>query len=238
MASVKVLYSDLEDAFLAADYETQHFWLDTQTGRVLAYSSEAAEALEDGDLSNLPDWMQDDLAAAREVLRYFGEIPDESSQRALTSDQGSVAHPLAVTGSIEADADRKDASTEQTVQNIACAADEGIGTSLSEASAEENEHESNTNESNRYVGIEPVPSNEAFQFMSDFVDEVANPRIRDVLQHAVRGNRPFRRFNDVINRFPREREQWFAYESLRRCDYIEEWARDVGVEIDFSGDVS
>jgi hypothetical protein len=75
MPAPKVSYSDLEAAFLFASYE-HRYWLDKHTGRVLSYSSEAAEALEEGDLSDLPDWMDDEVAAAREVLRAFGELPN------------------------------------------------------------------------------------------------------------------------------------------------------------------
>lgn len=69
-------------------------------------------------------------------------------------------------------------------------------------------------------------------------DEIADSRIRDVLQRALRGNRPFRRFKDSLSRFPNEREQWFQYESRRRRAYIERWAHEEDIEIDFSGDVS
>lgn len=95
---MKVSYSDLEDAFLFANYETRHYWLDKQTGRVLSYSSEAAEALQEGDLSDLPDWMADDVAAAREVL----------GQWLVASGQGSVADPL----------DTSPSSTEENDPNI------------------------------------------------------------------------------------------------------------------------
>ena len=54
MASMKLSYSDLEDAFLFANDEARHYWLDKQTGRVLAYSSEAVAALEEGDVSESP----------------------------------------------------------------------------------------------------------------------------------------------------------------------------------------
>lgn len=154
MASMKVSYSDLEEAFLFASYG-RHYWLDKHTGRVLSYSSEAAEALEDDDLSDLPDWMDDDVATAREVLRAFGELPEESSQWSMTRGQRSVADPLAVPGSIEAD--RKEPSTE------------------------EDDHNTGASESNRYVPIEQIPSNEAFQFMADFAGEIADSPIRDSL---------------------------------------------------------
>ncbi len=194
MASMKISYSDLEEAFLLASYD-RRYWLDKQTGRVLCYCSEAAEALEEGDLSDLPGWMDDDVSAAREVLRAFGELPASDSPP-------SIDDSLAAT----------------------------------EASADEGDHDNSAAESNRYVPIEQIPSNEAFQFMSDFADDVADSRIRDVLQRALRGNRPFRRFRDALNNFPKERERWFKYESRRRRDYIEWWARDEGVELDFSAE--
>ena len=86
MASMKVSYSELEEAFLFASYG-RHHWLDKHTGRVLSYCNEAAEALQGDDLSDLPDWMDDDLATAREVLRAFGELPEDDSQPPLVSDQ-------------------------------------------------------------------------------------------------------------------------------------------------------
>jgi hypothetical protein len=202
--SLKVSYSDLDEAFLLVSDDC-HYWLDKQTGRVLSYSSEAAEALEEGDLSDLPEWMEADVAAAREVLRAFGELPQEYSQRLVAGGQCSVADPLETDPS----------STE-----------------------EKDDHDIGASESNRYVPIEQIPSNEAFQFMADFTGDVADSRIRDVLQSALRGNRPFRRFKDALSNFPKERERWFQYESRRLRDYIQDWAREEGVEIDFSTDVS
>jgi hypothetical protein len=192
MTWMKVSYADLEEAVLLASYD-RHFWLDKQTGRILSYCSEAAEALEEGDVSDLPDWMADDVEAAREVLRAHGELPEGES-------------PPLIDDSLAG----------------------------SEPSTEENRHDIAVTESNRYVPIEQIPTNEAFQFMADFADEIADSRIRAVLQRALQGKRPFRRFKDSLNSFPNERERWFKYESLRRRDYIQEWARDEGVELDLS----
>ncbi|MEK6320460.1 MAG: UPF0158 family protein [Acidobacteriota bacterium] len=207
MSSPKVSYSDLEDAFLFAS-EERYYWLDKHTGRVLSYGWEVARALEEGeDLSDLPDWQREEAEAARQVLSAFGELPEEYSQCSVVSGQWSVADPSP-----------------------------GSDESTSEASAEECERNNRTPKSNRYVPIEQIPSNEAFQFMSDFADELAESPIRDVLQRALRGKRPFHRFKASLSNFPKERERWFQFESLHRRDYIQEWARDEGIEIDFSGE--
>jgi hypothetical protein len=193
MASPKVSYSDLEDAFQFGGHDWFH-WLDKKTGRILAYSAEAADALEEGDTSDLPKWMNGQIEAAREILRAFGELPEEDSQsiaggRGPSVDDSSLAVDLA---------------TKEVDQ------DSGLG---------------------RYLRIEPIPSNEAFQFMCDFVEEVRNARACDSLSRALGGNKPFRRFKDALLDFPVERDRWFEYEATRIREYIEEWARDHGIEI-------
>ena len=202
MPSIKVSYFDLEEAFIFSGSD-QHYWLDKQTGRVLAYGSEAAEAAEGDDVSDLPEWMKDEVSAAREVLRALGELPDQGSE-SKASGQRSEADPLL-----------------------------GI-----EARAEAGNQINSAAESNRYVRIEQIPSNQAYEFMSAFADEIADSRIRDMLQYALRSNLPIRRFKESLSRFPNERERWYQYESRRRRGYIELWAREEEVEIDFSTDVS
>ena len=158
-----------------ASEETRHSWLDKRTGRVLSYCNEAALAVEEGDLTDLPDWMQADVEAATEVLRAFGELPGQED-----------THEDAENPNVE------------------------LG---------------------RYVSIEQIPSHEAFQFMADFIDEMLESVPRDSLGRALRGRRPFHRFRDALGNFPDERDRWFEYESRRRREYIEEWARDQGVEL-------
>jgi len=137
-------------------------------------------AIEEGELDDAPEWMKDDIDAAREVLRAFGELPGQEEDPA--------------------------------------------GNSYIDL--------------NRYVSIEQIPSHEAFQVMADFIDEVNNERACDAMSRALAGHKPFRRFKDALNDFPKERERWFEYEAKRRRDYIEEWAHEQGVELDFGESAS
>lgn len=88
MPAPKVSYSDIEQAFLFASYE-RLYWLDKRTGRILAYSNETVLTIEEGELDDLPEWMEDEVKAAREVLRAFGELPgqDELDQDAIEPDR-------------------------------------------------------------------------------------------------------------------------------------------------------
>jgi hypothetical protein len=203
MPSPKVSYDDLEDEFLFVNAETRHYWLDKHTGGILSYGDEAARAVEEGDVDDLPDWMKPEVEAVTEVLRAFGELPGQDEQSVPSG-------PSSVDG---------------YVREIDPRADEG---DRDDAAADPN----------RYVSIEQIPSHEAFQYMADFVDELSQAAASDELGRALRGRRPFRRFKDVLLDFPEVREQWFEYEARRRREYIEEWARDKGIELDFGADTT
>lgn len=88
----------------------------------------------------------------------------------------------------------------------------------------------------RYVSIEQIPSHEAFQFMSDFTNEVSNNHARVALSRALVSRKPFRHFRDTLAEFPEERQRWFEYEQQRRRAYIKEWALQEGIEVDFGED--
>ncbi|HEY9786342.1 MAG TPA: UPF0158 family protein [Candidatus Obscuribacterales bacterium] len=180
MPSPKVSYSDLEDAFLFASDE-QLYWLDKRTGEILFFSRDVADSLSSGeDLSDYPEWQQEQIADARRVLRAFGELPDDTDSQ----------------------------------------------------SGESTNYQDDASGENPYVPIEQIPSHEAFKWMEDFAEAVADSRLQHLLFEALSGRRPFRRFKDVLLDYPKQREQWFAYEGTRRRQYIEQWARDEGIELD------
>lgn len=73
------------------------------------------------------------------------------------------------------------------------------------------------------VAIEPIPSDEAYGDMEDFVAEVADPRAKDLLARAISGRGAFRRFKDTLLEFPELREAWFAYHDARMRRRAIEW---------------
>lgn len=75
----------------------------------------------------------------------------------------------------------------------------------------------------RLVAIEPIPSDEAYGDMEDFVAEVADPRAKDLLARAISGRGAFRRFKDTLLEFPELREAWFAYHDARMRRRAIEW---------------
>ncbi|MGB7923521.1 MAG: UPF0158 family protein [Pyrinomonadaceae bacterium] len=83
----KVLYSELEDAFNFSGSEHQ-YWLDKQTGEVIAFDEETARQLAAGDdLANAPEWQRGMIEGARRVLQAYGELPGIEADEPGDSDR-------------------------------------------------------------------------------------------------------------------------------------------------------
>lgn len=81
----------------------------------------------------------------------------------------------------------------------------------------------------RFLEVPIVPSYEAYQDMVDFAETVANPRLRELLEEALNGRGAFRRFKDVLLRYPEERERWFAFSHQCWRTRIDNWLQIVGI---------
>ena len=85
--------------------------------------------------------------------------------------------------------------------------------------------------SNDYVRIERIPSSEAYQWMSDFVDEIVAPknqRIAQKLSTALRGKGAFRRFKDALYTTGEQWAQtWYDWRDQRLKEAMEAWLREV-----------
>jgi hypothetical protein len=60
----------------------------------------------------------------------------------------------------------------------------------------------------RYLEIPRLESREKFRWMEQFADGLDDDRARDQLQGALGGKGAFRRFRDVLDRLPTQREAW------------------------------
>ena len=82
--------------------------------------------------------------------------------------------------------------------------------------------------------IYPIPSDEAYEDMRDFVERVGDPRAGDLLGRAIEGRGAFRRFKDTLFEFPELRDSWFAFHDVRMRRRAIEWLISVGL-VDESG---
>lgn len=76
--------------------------------------------------------------------------------------------------------------------------------------------------------IEPIGSGAAYGDMADFVDRVADARTRERLARAIKGRGAFRRFRDVLDELPEERQAWFAFRDARMERRALEWLAEHG----------
>ena len=81
-----------------------------------------------------------------------------------------------------------------------------------------------------WIPIEPLGSSIEYGWMVAFTDTVRDPRFRDLLNGALTGSRPFRRFNGVLRGHPSERERWFAFRDERVWAAAREWLEENGIE--------
>jgi hypothetical protein len=71
--------------------------------------------------------------------------------------------------------------------------------------------------------VEPLESHEEYDWMVQFASSIDDPRLRELLGVALDGRGAFRRFKDVLARWPKERERWFAFQDQRLQDAMQEW---------------
>jgi len=71
--------------------------------------------------------------------------------------------------------------------------------------------------------VEPLESHEEYDWMVQFAGSVEDSRLGELLEVALDGRGAFRRFKDVLSRWPKERERWYAFrdECLRNAMF--EW---------------
>jgi len=79
------------------------------------------------------------------------------------------------------------------------------------------------------VYVSPLRSHEAYEDLRDFVAQVPERRVRDLLSRAIEGRGAFRRFKDTLFEFPELRESWFAFHDTRMRRRAIEWLVDAGL---------
>jgi hypothetical protein len=82
-----------------------------------------------------------------------------------------------------------------------------------------------------WVEVLPVPSREQYRMMERFIETVTHAPLKERLQDSIVGKGAFRRFKDVITRFPDERKRWFAFRDVLLHRHILEWLKAEKIEV-------
>ncbi len=67
--------------------------------------------------------------------------------------------------------------------------------------------------------------------MEDFIETVKGVKLKEKLYNALTGKGAFRRFKDVLNSYPKERERWFKFKDEKVIERVNEWLKEEGIEI-------
>jgi hypothetical protein len=78
-------------------------------------------------------------------------------------------------------------------------------------------------EPSRFLRIDAVPSRDQYRMMEDFIATVVHPALKERLTDSIVGKGAFRRFKDVLGRFPEERKRWFAFRDVLLHRHILGW---------------
>jgi hypothetical protein len=85
-------------------------------------------------------------------------------------------------------------------------------------------------EPDRYLRIERISSQEAYQVMADFVETLPASPEREALERALNGRSPFRVFKNTLASYPERREDWFRYRDEAYAAYAVHWFEAEGIE--------
>jgi len=94
--------------------------------------------------------------------------------------------------------------------------------------AEEEGEELDLDDDDRWLWVHCEGSSDGYRDMQAFIATLSDPSQADRLEIAIQGKGAFRRFKDVLARWPDELERWFAYSEDRQRGRARAWLTDAG----------
>ena len=83
----------------------------------------------------------------------------------------------------------------------------------------------------RYRYLPIAESHDGYEDMKEFIETVKGTYLIEKLYIAISGRGAFRRFKDVLNSYPKERERWFKFKDKKVMERVNEWLEEEGIEI-------
>jgi hypothetical protein len=83
----------------------------------------------------------------------------------------------------------------------------------------------------RFLGVHGEGSRSGYRDMVAFIDTVADGDRADRLGIAIQGRGAFRRFRDVLGRWPDELERWYEFSGERKRGRARVWLADAGYRV-------
>lgn len=100
---------------------------------------------------------------------------------------------------------------------------------------EEPDNAPDFDDSDRWLYVRPEGSDDGYRDMEDFIVTVDDPAKADRLGIAIDGPGAFRRFRDVISRWPEEQTRWYRFSDERRRGRARLWLSLEGYRVGRKG---
>ncbi len=68
--------------------------------------------------------------------------------------------------------------------------------------------------------------------MQVFIQTVEDEDLREKLRIAIDGKGAFRRFKNVLVKYPEQRERWFEFKEERTKERVVDWLELIGIEFE------
>ncbi len=68
---------------------------------------------------------------------------------------------------------------------------------------------------NRYRMLPQQDARDGYQDMQDYIESLEDEHLRELLEVAIQGSGAFRRFKDVLYRYPEAQGNWFKFREER-----------------------
>lgn len=200
-------------------------WLDTGM---------ALQLLGDGLLAALAQTVDDADALAADVaerLRDRGWEGDDDLAERLEASRGAAAEPalrplavdleelsMLLEGNELGEGGRIDRRTGEVWHESAIEYALEIG----------QEDEASLEDEDRWLWVHCEGSGEGYRDIQAFIATIPDPSRIDRLEIAIQGRGAFRRFKDVLGRWPDELERWFTYSEDRQRGRARAWLSQAG----------
>lgn len=83
----------------------------------------------------------------------------------------------------------------------------------------------------RYRYLPITESHVGYEDMKEYIETVKGVNLKEKISIAISGSGAFRRFKDVLNSYPKERERWFKFKDEKVKERVNEWLGEEGIEI-------
>lgn len=90
------------------------------------------------------------------------------------------------------------------------------------------EEEDELEDPDKWLWVHCEGSRDGYRDMERFIETVTDPERADRLEIAITGRGAFRRFKDVLARWPGELERWYAFSADRQRGRARAWLADAG----------